>query len=986
MNRAPKDLFNWLKHWVPICFMLFFLSIDSLFSQNDISGIPFIINYSKNTYSGGTQNWAIEQNPEGILYFANNEGLFEFDGVFWNSYKISNNSVIRSLKISEKGKIFIGAYNEFGYFEPNNTGVLTYHSLINKLPDSITNFDEIWKIHILNNEVYFQSFKYIFKYVNDSIEVIEPEFRMHFSYVVGSRLFVWIEKTGLAELVDNVLVEIQGNELLKGQKVWSMLPFKVNKILVTTATGGFFIIENNQIKKWETPIDGFLAKNQIFCGCNLPDNQFAFGTVQNGIIIIDENGLLQHHINKSRGLQNNTILSILNDNNGNIWLGLDNGIDFLELNSTFTYLNDKLGIEGTGYAAAQINNYLYLGTNQGLYYLKNENKKNNAPIDFALIENTRGQVWNLTRIDQKLFCGHNNGIYLIEGNNASKISDIEGAWTFLEWQQDKNFIIVGTYNGLVVLKKSTEDNNWKFLHKIKGFEESSRYIEIDNSGNLWISHGYKGIFKLKLSSDIRSVTKLEYYNNQNGLPSDQNNLIAKINDEIVTATIKGIYKYNSLYNAFESYDNFNKIYNGLINIAGIKQDNSGNIYIVRDHRLGVAWLQKEGTYRYDETSMSKLKSSLVGGFENFAFINNNQILINTEEGFAVFNKNYSKFKLNQPLVLVKKIFMTGEKDSLIFGGSLIEKDIITSSITQDYKITIPYKFNSLKFVFSAINTEQNQNIEYSYQLQNLFDNWSEWNTSNQKEYTNLYEGNYIFKIRARIGSKISNTPTEINIEVLPPFYRTTAAYIVYLIIILTIIAISVLIIIHKIKLSKRKLEEKKERELQEQRRRYQEEAEKQEKEIIRLNNEQLEKDLIYKSKELVNSTMHLIRKNEVLTQVKLKLIGLKSKIQNPTAASEISSMINIIDKSILHKKDWTVFETNFEKVHENFWKRLDEKFPDLSYKEKKLCAYLRMNLLSKEIAPLLNISVRGAEISRYRLRKKLNVPHDSNLVDFIQKI
>ncbi|MGE0089525.1 MAG: triple tyrosine motif-containing protein [Bacteroidales bacterium] len=976
---------NHLKHWTVICLAVFLFSSFSAFSQVEITGIPFIINYSKNIYSGGTQNWTIDQSPEGILYFANNEGLLEFDGVFWKSYKISNNSVIRSLKISDKGTIFIGAYNEFGYFEPNKTGVLTYHSLIDKLPAGIKDFDEIWKIHIVNNDIYFQSFKYIFKYSNNSIEVFEPESRMHFSYVVNSRLFVWIEKKGLAELVNNKFQELGGNNLLKGQKVWSMLPYKGNKIIVSTATGGFFILENNQIEKWKTPIDDFLSKNQIFCGSKLSNNQFAFGTVQNGVIIIDENGVMLNHINKSRGLQNNTVLSILNDNNGNIWLGLDNGIDFIELNSPFTYFNDKSGIEGTGYAAAQTDRFLYLGTNQGLYCLE-VNGKNQTITNFELIENTRGQVWNLTKIDNTLFCGHDNGIYIIKGKSAIKISDIDGAWAFLQSKQDKYFIIVGTYNGLVLLRKSNKNDEWIFFKKIEGFEESSRFIESDNNGSIWISHGYKGLFKLNLSPALDSVTNLQYYNSRNGLPSDQNNIIAKINNEIVVATINGIYKYNSLYNTFEPDNILNRIYSEKGKIEMIDQDKDLNIYFIREHKIGIAWYQKDGSYKYDETSMSKLKSSLVGGFENLSFLKSDQIIINTEEGFSVYNKNNKPNELNQPFVLLKEIYMSKDKDSLIYGGSILNNEITTSTIPVRYKITIPYKYNSLKFVYSALNIEQNQNIEYSYKLENFSENWSEWNNSNQKEYTSLHEGVYIFKIKAKIGSITNHQPTEIHIEVLAPWYRTVIAYILYILFILSAIIFMLYAIIKRIEKSRRRLVLKKEKEINDQKRLYEEKSAEKEKEIIRLRNEQLEKDLIHKSKELANSTMHLIRKNEILTDIKLKLIDLKTKIKNPVAIDEIGQMINVLDKNILHKKDWAVFETNFEKVHENFWKRLDEKFPNLNYKEKKLCAYLRMNLLSKEIAPLLNISVRGAEISRYRLRKKLNVPHDSNLIEFIQKI
>jgi DNA-binding CsgD family transcriptional regulator len=129
--------------------------------------------------------------------------------------------------------------------------------------------------------------------------------------------------------------------------------------------------------------------------------------------------------------------------------------------------------------------------------------------------------------------------------------------------------------------------------------------------------------------------------------------------------------------------------------------------------------------------------------------------------------------------------------------------------------------------------------------------------------------------------------------------------------------------------------------------------------------------------------MDLIRKNKFLQKIKEDLEKIKKSTSDELLKEKINSLITKIDKDIDHKKQWEVFESAFDEVHEDFLKRLQEKYPNLTPKELKLCAYLRMNISTKEIAPLMNISVRGVEICRYRVRKKLNIDRDQNLTRMI---
>ena len=123
----------------------------------------------------------------------------------------------------------------------------------------------------------------------------------------------------------------------------------------------------------------------------------------------------------------------------------------------------------------------------------------------------------------------------------------------------------------------------------------------------------------------------------------------------------------------------------------------------------------------------------------------------------------------------------------------------------------------------------------------------------------------------------------------------------------------------------------------------------------------------------------MINKNETLNAIKDELGQL-------TDESSIRSVMKIIDTNLNNKEDWKFFEEAFNHADKDFFKKVKEKHPELTSNDLRLCVYLRMNLSSKEIAPLLNISHRSVEIKRYRLRKKISLNRNVNLNDYFIRL
>lgn len=949
-------------------FLLLCLLIAEIgFSQQVFTGTSRVRNYSRSEIEAGIQNWSIQQNLNGKMYFANNSGLLEFDGVHWRIFPITHNGLLRSININSEGIIYAGGFNEIGYYQKNDNEFYDFHSLKNLIPENSLDFDDVWKISSHPDGVIFQSFSQLMIYHQNKIKVIPAHSNFHLSYFVNNNFYVNDMEQGLMRFAMGKLFPLKGAESLRGKEVWGIIDDEEH-LLISTNSDGVFIYDGNSLKPWDTEINDFLKTNQIFCSYKTKSGLLAFGTIQNGLILTNIQGELIQHLNMSDGLQNNTILSIGEDNLGNLWLGTDKGIDFVELNSPLTRISFNFGI-GTGYAAHYTKEYLYLGTNQGLQV-----KKLEAPVTKDLINdkldiipNTQGQVWSLNDINGSLFCGHNYGTFIIEGEKATQISDIPGGWSYIITPADSNKVIGGTYGGLVLFEKV--NGQWSFKKKLEGFSESARDIAFDEQGNLWMAHGYKGVYKFHLNEKYDSILKVDYFNSSNSSLDEQLFSLSTLKGNIYFLTGKGVVYYSEEHKDFiieSAFDPYIKD----AQLRAINEDKNHNIWYFSSDQLGVLRLSEDGKYNNITLPFLKLKGQFVNGFEFVNTQNLDHCLIATENGFEHYSLQITK-DYNIPFHSYINQIKTPKTDSIFYHSK------------EEKQIKLDFSNNDIEFTFSANDFENPKEVVYSTMLIGYEEQWSDWDTRNTKEYTNLFEGKYSFNLRSKNLYGVITQPIEFNFSVSPPYYRSILAYIIYFIAFLILLFILFVIINRRLKAAKRKHEEEQSSLFRKKEAELQQEALEAEKELIKMRNEKLRLNIKLKNKELVNSTYETIHKNEILIQLISELKEISNKVTSDENKHQLKMMLKRIRKEINSDKQWQVFETNFENVHEEFLKRMKSTYPDLSPRELKLCAYLRMNKSSKEISILMNISVRGVEISRYRLRKKLGLPRETNLAEFI---
>ena len=953
-----------------VVFWCLALNSITVHAQQPMYGLPGIRNFSRPEYNGGIQSWSFTETENGLSYFANNSGLLEYDGSTWKLYQ--SVKAVNRVVCADGNRVYVGAFNDFGYYEENERGTLNYHSLTHLVKGKIGDFDEIWRIHKTSFGIVFQSFKAIFIFKDGKIQVVTPQSGFHLSYYVNGILWVYDEEEGLMKYCNGKLCPLPGGEFFVGTNIWAILPLNDNEILIGTSKKGMFRYKGSKVSPWEPKINEQLKKYQLYSAIRLKDNYFAFGTIQNGIIVTDTMGNLVFGMNKERGMQNNTVLGIGQDYKGNIWLCLDSGITMIEFNSPISYFQNYFDI-GTGYASVKFGDNIYLGTNQGLFYIKLNDFSNPSKTksDFKLIEGTEGQVWNLSMIDNTLFCGHNNGVYQVMGDHAIKISSIPGTWNLLKINHT-GFILVGSYTGLSILEN--RGGLWQLRNRIKGFTESSRFVQYDQKGDIWVSQTYKGIFRLKPDSSWKNILDTKLYTSKNGLPSEQSNLLFSIQSEILLATKKGIYAFNYKTGKFEKKSKFAPYFNNDPWIDYLYQDSEQNIWFSADKQLGVLRLQEDGSYKKITTPLLKLTNLILPSFENIQELDQDNVLIGIEGGFASYISKNKKDFSKQFTLFISDFRSRDTAEGIYRFNSKNENQALVPAFR--------FKNNAISISFAANNFESDE-TGFQYKLSGFDAEWSEWTTLRIKEYTNLPSGRYTFLLRARSSDHANPIEIAYKFVVKAPWYRTTLAMIVYIFLFMLSIYYVKRYLSFRIEKSRIAEKQKQKEKYLSREQKLKEEALITEKEIEHLRNEALRTEMIHKEKELANSTMLLIKKNDILNKLRTDLHGVSTTMDNTQSKTSINSLIKRIDKEIDNEKQWKVFNMHIEQVYEDLFKKLKNNYPDLSPRELSLCAYLRMNISSKEIATLMNISARGVEISRYRIRKKLRLDREANLTEFM---
>lgn len=930
-------------------------------------------------YNAGIQNFAISQDYRGILLVANNFGLLEYDGTEWRKHGINKGTKVRSVFTDSKGRVYIGAQNEIGYFFPSGNGQYVYHSMNDLIPEEYSDFDEIWNIYSTEKGLVFTGSSELFFYdiKKNTIDVLPLSNTTDFSFFLRGKLLTGFKTGGLKQLDGDGWISTPFSGFFDGMQVTGVIPFNNESTLIGTYSNGLYLIDQNgEITTWANTYQTQLKKHRINKVLRLKSGSIAIGTISNGLHIFDEYGELVFQFSENRGIVNQSVLAIYQDSFGNIWIGLNNGIAKIEWQSPFNLINEELGLQGTGYVALGSDDKIYFGTNTGLYLSRKGFTPHGQPI--SKIQGIEGQIYNIQNIRGSLLVASHTGAFEIIGDNIRQISSQIGWWTFVE-TSNPNLAIAGTYKGLTLLKR--QGNNWQVEKVYEGFSESSRVLEFDEKGILWMSHGYKGVYSFEFSEDFQSIENSHYYGSESGFPSNLLINVFKVNQKLIFPAERGIYSYNPETDSFFLDDRYNASFNGDSHIREIAEDSFGNLFFIGTEKSGMLKKNAWGEFEPQTDLFQKLHSSLNDDLENISIIDDTNILFSSKDGFVNY-RNSPIIDVDHNIKLLIRSVLLTTNDSLIFNGNYFDDNKVLLTQPQAAIPTISYKLNSLLINYSAIDYNQSQTL-YRLKLDGFDNNWSDWTPKTYKEYTNLMEGSYTFMVEAKDVYGNLSSMEEYRFSISPPWYRTWYSYLGYFIISISGIVLSIIVGQRKIKYEKNLIIDRQKKELIDRETQIETVSRTTKEEIEKLKMEKLRSEIKHKNKELATTAMHLIDKNSFINSIKNSLNEIVKKDAGLKNQKELNRIIRNIDKNIASDGDWKQFEMHFDEVHEEFLKKLRMDYSQITPQEVKLSAYLRMNMSTKEIAELLRISVRGVEIARYRLRKKLELPKETNLVDFM---
>lgn len=893
--------------------------------------VPPIHNYKVFDYNAASQNWGLATDEDGRLFVANNKGLLYFNGEHWQLYKLPNNTIIRSVAYSN-GKIYTGSYEEFGFWTVNREGLLEYTSLTHLINNTVFTSEEFWEILAYKDKIIFRSFFKIYSYHNDKVEVVQPNAVVMDLAIYEDKIVVASDGKGLFWLEGDKLLPWKDVDLFKDKTIVDLAVLKDGGLLIGTKLNGCYLWKNDALTHWDETINNELKLHQLNKMTYLTTDKVALGTIKNGIYLYDISKKSIERLNRETGLQNNTVLAML-QYKYDLWVGLDNGIDRVQLNAPITYYTDYSGVLGTVYDVATYKGQLYLGSNTGVYTFKDDK------LEF--LDGSQGHVWDLEVLEGDLFVGHNTGTFRADRGRFEKITSFAGGYEFIKVPMERNIYLQGTYNGIAKYQRNSK-GIWE-VTRISGLDFPVKQFCFENKETLWVAHPYKGLYRIGINEDFDAITGMKEVSSDE-IPNTYNIKLYTIKNQIVIQSEGLWYKYDPILDKIARFKEFDTFKN-----AELIHSDDEHFWFIDNEKTDKLFYTDLKKDSLEILLSTQVRKRLMPEAENVIKENDSLYYFTLGDGFGKINLNKFKGFLNNVVLPVPSLALFKDEE----GMYPLESDIFEIPNKTAHDIVIQLAAPSLL------------RPGYHYELKGA-KNQSALVSQGTLNFQNLPYGYYELRVSTVGLNNEMSLPFLLKFEIGPPWYLSTLSTMAYVLVFIGIVL--AVRRYNKGKLNRRHNELKRLMEKE------------QEERLLVIEKEKMAKEVRSKQKELTSTAMNVAKKNQLILELKGLLVVNKEKFSNQ---QRYRSFIKKLDHSINDGEDWRNFEINFKELHEDFFEKLLDTYKDLTPKDLKLCAYLKMNLSSKEIAPLMGITTRGVEIHRYRLRRKLGIDGFENISNFL---
>jgi signal transduction histidine kinase len=750
-------------------------------------GYPYIRNFTPRAYGADAQNWAVLQDARGVVYAGNNRGVLAYDGARWRLIPTTRRTVVRSLGMDETGRVYVGGVGEIGFIGADARGESEFVSLIDKLPAEARAFSSVWVTHNTSRGMFFQTREFLFLIKGPQVQVVKASSSFHLAFVVGERIFVRQRDVGLQEWKGEGLVMVPGGERFAQESLFTMLPLgglsgkDEGGILVGSRRIGLWRLDSMGLRRFPTSADDYLKDQGLYSGGQLKQGSLALATIKGGVVLLDGEGNLQDILDRKSGLQSDNVKALCSDRHSGVWLALDSGISRVEWPSPYSIFDERRGLMGSAWAIQRFQGRMYVGTGQGAFVLGLPGPSNLSP-HFKPLPGVSTQCLSFLPLEDRLLLASSQGTFEIRDGLAHLVRPASSSTlSFHRSSTDPSRIFIGMQGGLALVEHPQGSNIWRERGWIPGVTDDIYSMTEDSQGRLWLGTGsstgpVRITFPTDWNGDASATTlRVERFPAVEGLSIPLQTRILQWKGAILIATESGVLRFDEAISRFVVEPHFAALFpEGPRSVKAMQPDASGRIWMdTLDephgvHETGAAVPTPGGGLQWEATPYRRFSESPV------------EVIQVEPTGVAWFGGPAGVVRYDPALapvpggsdrVMIRRVLKNG---SLVFGGDR------PLSENNGEEPVFPFLKGALRFEFALPTFELESSSQYQVRLDGYDHDWSPWFDEAQKEYTNLPGGEYCFKVRGRdIYGKVS--PEQgFYFRVLPPWYRTAWAYLLFL--------------------------------------------------------------------------------------------------------------------------------------------------------------------------------------------------------------
>ena len=740
------------------------LSVSYCYAQQ-MPGQPHISSHQPMEYP---QNWDFAQDSSGIMYVANQGGVVEYDGVRWIPYNTIDRSVY-SLTFDNQGNLHVGAEGELGYFKfpkPDTSLIPEYVSLVDSIPPEYREVGNVWQTEEKGDWTYYNNLRYIFAFDGKKIKVLQSSSRFSFMHLVHNVLYVQVANEGIFRIEGGQLVRDDFlSEYFAGEEISLMLPASNGGMLVYTNSKKFFTVHERDITPFARQSTDFFQTVRIYRGHRLSDGSYIFGTLDQGLFRLSENGDVISTLNKKVGLPDDMVLNLFQSSDGLVWAALNDGVATIEYHSPIRRANNVNNIDGMIRDIARLEHDLFIATTNGLYKTSLKKRIYNTGRQFTNIANANGNISIVQPVTKNtILYATRDSLYTYSMKDGqdynAKIGTLAGINSLVQ-DGEKLIFYAGTTDGIYRLNVNPTFNN----------VISSRLIELRSAvtnmvlhkGSLWAGTLLDGPKKIDLTNS--SVTSYNIPHRD----MTESVRVAKIRDSVYIASNSGLHTINGNNKVAHStiFGDFSA--DSTRQFFLIKEDDWGNVWMRSNGAHQVAHIMDDGTYSIEKKWLSRITDRQINVIYPDPY-ESGLVWLGGAKGLVSYHTE--KDNLDDEV----------EKFSSIIRSVKINGDSVAANEHSEPKV-FKYQHRNLRFNYAATHFQKPTLTQYQVLLEGFDNAWSTWTNETQKDYTNITEGVYTFKVRAKdLFGRVTQT-AGYTFTIKPPWFRTWWAYSLYVLII-----------------------------------------------------------------------------------------------------------------------------------------------------------------------------------------------------------